>query len=92
MDALSTFLQKIKKAIPGINVVVHQNHPQLSESSLQRISEQFISNLELDAQRKKHSGWYSIIQQIPCVEHALVMKWSSHRYTACTTEGIIDKV
>ena len=65
-DALSRLSPEEKEAVPGINVQVHDIHPQFSNSILQRIREQTASDPELNALKEMiHSGWPSTIQQVP---------------------------
>ena len=65
-DALSRLSPEETEAIPGMNVQVHDIHPQFSNSILQRIREQTVSDPELNALKEMiHSGWPSTIQQVP---------------------------
>jgi len=65
-DALSRLSPEEKEAIPGMNVQVHDIHPQFSNSILQRIREQTMSDPELNALKEMiHSGWPLITQQVP---------------------------
>ena len=65
-DALSRLSPEEKEVVPGMNVQVHDIHPQFSDSILQRIREQTTSDPELNALREMiHSGWPSTIQQVP---------------------------
>jgi len=66
VDALSRLSPEEKEAIPGMNVQVHDIHPQFSNSILQRIRGQTASDPELNALKELiHSGWPSTIQQVP---------------------------
>jgi len=57
-DALSRLSPEEKEAILGMNVQVHDIHPQFSNSILQRIREQTASDPELNALKEMiHSGW-----------------------------------
>jgi len=56
--ALSRLSPQENEAIPGMNVQVHDIHPQFSNSILQRIKEQTASDPELTALKEMiHSGW-----------------------------------
>ncbi|XP_020606658.1 uncharacterized protein K02A2.6-like [Orbicella faveolata] len=64
--ALSRLSPQENEAIPGMNVQVHDIHPQFSNSILQRITEQTASDPELTALKEMiHSGWPLTIQQVP---------------------------
>ena len=65
-DALSRLSPEETGAIPGMNVQVHDIHPQFSNSMLQRIREQIMSDPELNALKEMiHPGWLWTIQQVP---------------------------
>ena len=65
-DALSRLSPEEKEAVPGMNVQVHDIHPQFRNSILQRIREQTASDPEFNALKEMiHSGWPSTIQQVP---------------------------
>lgn len=62
---LSKLSPEEKEAIPGMNVEVHDIHPQFSNSILQRIREQSTSDPALNALKEMiHSGWPLTIQQV----------------------------
>ena len=65
-DVLSRLSPEETEAVPGMNVQVHNIHPQFSKSILQRIREQTVSDPELNALKETiHSGWLPTIQQVP---------------------------